>query len=136
MWNRAIDIFLVCLKLGTLATVRHPLTAYSWKVHSATSLMKKNGVHRISIDQCNFPDVNKPQTKKTTGLLTNQPWLSLLTRKRRGDHQHDGHLHGASVKAAANYSPAFAQAIVKAYGVWCSATATKSVAGWVSQTPL
>ena len=135
LWNRAVDIFLMCLRLGVLATIERPLAAYSWKMCSTTILLQKNDVQRISLDQCNFPDPNRPRTKKNTGLLTNQPWLSLLVRKCRGDHRHDQQLHGASAKAAAAYSPAFARAIVEAYEVWRSAAKTTAVIGRVSETP-
>ena len=104
-------------------------------MRSTIALLNKDGVHRTSLDLCNFPDPERPRTKKPTGLLTNQPWLSLLVRKCRGDHQHDEHLHGAAAKAAAAYPPAFAQAIVEAYEVWRSAAETTTVVGRVSETP-
>ena len=82
-----------------------------------------------------LPRCEQTPNQEANGLA-NQSALALLTHTCRGDHQHDGHLHGASAKAAANYSPAFAQAIVEAYEMWCSATETKSVVGRVSQTLL
>lgn len=116
-WNHALDL---CdeqynEKRGFL--LEHPRQATSWQKKRSHKLLQRPGIFSVVVDMCTFGlrTVYGYLAKKETLLVTNlYPLAKSLHRHRcQGDHDHQW-LLGGKAAAAAQYTPAFVQAILKA----------------------
>ena len=95
--------------------IEHPAYASSWKTQAAEWLEAQEGVIRFEFDQCmtGLKLTSKP-SKKTTGILTNDPGVALHLSQKQCDHQHEHqHLLGGLPSKAQVYPPELVSLIAK-----------------------
>ena len=84
-WLSSVSCYWVPRQIGTPCSIENPWNSRIWEMSFMKALLKHEGVRLVRWDAC----MTGSQHKKSTGFLTNAPWIvDLLCDKLSNPHVH------------------------------------------------